>query len=148
MYRKLIILIVIFLPVYAVACGVNGERKQSVYATSAGKELAYWVVSSSDIQTLVMPSGFNVGIQIEPVTPEYYSTKADIGNFIPEMVKITVYDMSSTAPKKLSNTWGGSNSLQGYSSEGGADTVIELGSEGITLFLLKTICIKTGVAII
>ncbi len=143
-YKKVLIFSMICSPAHLLACDDNGLRQQYVYASSGTQQLESWAVSAGKIKTLVMPNDYSVGIKIENATPDYYTEQFETGKHVPEMVKITIYDMSSKSPRELTYTWGGANSIQGYSEKGGADRVLELGSDGITLQLMKPVCVKTG----
>jgi hypothetical protein len=127
----------------ALACDEKtGERLQYVFIDTSGAETLFWTITDDSIRQLTLENGFKLGIRIEPATPEYYAEESKDRRYVPELVKISLFDMSSTTPKELTHTWGGANSVQGYSDQGGATRVVELGS-GITLNLLKPVCISS-----
>jgi hypothetical protein len=66
--------------------------------------------------------------------------------FIPELVRIVLFDLASTPARELTAGWSGANSIQGFGAKGGADRVPELGDPGIRLVLLKPVCVDTRTA--
>lgn len=121
----------------------TGERVQRVYAEWNNKHLGFWDVDSDEPKTFELSNGLKLGIQIEEATAEKYKELKDAWPHTPEMVSIRLFDMSTTPHKQLTMTWGGANSIQGYSDKGGADRVKELGSPGLTLHLMKAVCVKS-----
>lgn len=125
-----------------VACDESGNRIQRVFATSGGVYLKDWVVSSSEAEAVEMPNGFKVGVSIEPAAASKYASLRE--EFSPELVRISLFDLTpGEAPRELTHTWGGANSIQGYGSRGGADRVAQLGEPGITLTLINAVCVNT-----
>jgi hypothetical protein len=108
--------------------------------------LAHWPVVAGETRPIVLPNGFHLGIRIEPASPEEYARWAQglDEHYVPEMVEITLFDLTTAVPRELTHTWGGANSLQGYGPHGGADRVDAVGSPGIMLFLNKPNCIRAG----
>ncbi|WP_223671036.1 hypothetical protein [Kangiella shandongensis] len=119
----------------------TGERIQRVYAEWNGKRLGFWDVTSDEPKTFELSNGLKLGIQIEEASAEKYKELKDAWPHTPEMVSIRLFDMSSNPNKQLAMTWGGANSIQGYSDKGGATSVKELGSPGLTLHLMKSVCV-------
>ena len=119
-------------------------QQQSVYLSSGGKPLEHWDVKAAEVHLSTLPNGFQLGLQIEPATTEKYRELLNTNpeSEVPELVKISLFDMSGAKPKLLTHTWGGANSIQGYGSSGGANRVVEFGAAGIHLFLLKPSCVK------
>lgn len=120
----------------------TGERVQHVFLDYAGTYIDNWMVSSEKIKAVKLPNGFNLGVQIEPASREKYEEYFQGVNYVSETVRITLYDLSEHPPKRLTSTWGGTNSLQGYGAQGGADRVDELGDPGIKLLLVKPVCVS------
>ena len=128
----------------ATACNnVSGNREQMVVLSVSGKDVDSWIVKSNEIKSVTLPNGFKLGVKIEPADQEHDAKQAKISKFVAESVKITLFNVSGNSPKKLTNTWGGANSIQGYGAKGGADRVVELGNPGIVLTLLKPVCAQT-----
>jgi hypothetical protein len=118
-------------------CLDTPEREQLVYVHSGAEELSHWIVKSSELHRVRLPNGFDLGLQIEAATKEKYQEVLSRRPAASELVKITLFDMKSTPPRRLTQTWGGSNSFQSYGAKGGADRVEELGSPGVKLTLFK-----------
>lgn len=132
----------LFASASTVACDESGNRIQRVYAASGGVHLKDWIVRSSEAEEVEMPNGFKVGVSIEPAAASKY---ASVGReFAPELVRISLLDLTpGEAPRELTYTWGGANSIQGYGARGGADRVVQLGDPGITLTLINAVCVNT-----
>jgi len=122
-------------------CSDTGESEQWVLVVDGIAGHAFWKVNPEEIHPLELTNGFKAGLQISPVPDEYYQERLEKNSATPEIVRIDVFDLSGDSPVLLTHTYGGSNSLQGYSSRGGADTVEEFGSEGLTFLLNKAHCI-------
>lgn len=132
-----------------VSSGVTGFQSanaacnaQSVIVSSGKVEVAHYEVVPSEIHRLTLPNGFNLGLKIEPASPEKMqeiATKSE-GRASTEWVKISLYDLRNKQPKELTHTWGGANSYQGYGPAGGADRVTEFGESGVELKLSKPKC--------
>ncbi|MEO8002841.1 MAG: hypothetical protein ABI644_13280 [Arenimonas sp.] len=126
------------------ACDWNtGSRDQMVVLTVSGKNIETWTAKSDEIKSVTLPSGFKLGVKIEPADQEFYKKQAEKLKFVDESVKITLFNVSRSTPKQLTYTWGGTNSIQGYGANGGADRVVELGNPGIVMTLLKPVCAQT-----
>lgn len=123
-------------------CSEDGQRSQLVHAMWGARQLDFWTVNPDEIHRVLMPNGFDVGIKIDNETREAYARVLP-KHFAAsdELVRISLYDMTGTEPRQLTFTYGGANSLQGYSDKGGADRVVELGHPGLTLFLRKPVCV-------
>jgi hypothetical protein len=147
MINRLIIAILVLLYANAsygtLGCDNNGISNQTVYATEGNTQIGAWM-PREEIHKLTLKNEFNLGIKIEAVSSEYYAAKFKENEYVPELVKITLYDLDSTNPKELTYTYGGANSVQGFSAIGGADKVVELGEVGLTLNLIKHVCVKVG----
>lgn len=124
------------------SCTVDGKSKQSVFLTVEGKEPILWESVNSDIRQVTLPNGFKLGVKIEPATAEKYHElmKRTSSKSFDELVKIDLYDMSESSPKRLSTTWGGANSEQGFGPRGGANRLSAMGQQ-ITMFFHKPACI-------
>jgi hypothetical protein len=119
------------------ACNV-----QSVVVSSGKTEVAHYDVVSPKIYRLTLPNGFALGLQIEPASAEQNQeiVKKSEGRAPAEWVKISLYDLRNNQSKRLTYTWGPTNSYQGYGPAGGADRVVEIGEPGIELKLSKPQC--------
>ena len=124
----------------------SGLSLQTVILSVGDQYLAHWSVVAGETRPIVLPNGFRLGIKIEPASREKYAEWAQREDvqYLPEMVKITLFDLTTPAPRELTHTWGGANSLQGYGPQGGADRVDAVGSPGVTLFLNKPNCVRVG----
>lgn len=118
------------------SCGV-----QSVTLSSGKTELARWDVVSGEMREFTLPNGFRLGLQIEPAPEKTRQLAEEWPEHPPvELVKISLFDLTSHRAKQLVYTFGGVNSLQGYSPKGGAAGVKALGEPGILLELKKQTC--------
>jgi hypothetical protein len=124
----------------------TGLSQQMVILSVGDQYLAHWSVVAGETRPVVLPNGFRLGIKIGPASREEYAEWArglDV-QYLPEMVEITLFDLTTAVPRELTHTWGGANSLQGYGPGGGADRVDAVGSPGIMLFLHKPNCVRVG----
>ncbi|MFB9068082.1 hypothetical protein [Pseudofulvimonas gallinarii] len=122
----------------------TGAREQHVFLSWDGKAVTDWVVASDSIKAVTLPNGFALGVKIEEPEPEKYVELSNKLQHVPETVKISLFDLSNGKPRPLTHTYGGTNSLQGYGAQGGADRVDELGTPGVLLTLLKPVCSQQG----
>lgn len=118
----------------------SGERRQLVLLGWNNMSVGQWEVTSPDIHRVELPNGFELGVRIDAAPGEMYADAWKDRRHAPEMVRISLYDVSGASPSELTTTFGGANSVQGYGAGGGADRVEELGSPGITMTLLKPVC--------
>ena len=141
--KTLLVLFFVFFTstAFAEPCTDTSESEQWVLVRDGVIGHAFWKADPKEIHTLELTNGFKAGIQISPVADEFYREYLAKDLSTPEMVKIEVFDMSRDAPVRLTQTYGASNSLQGYSAKGGADRVEEFGPEGLRLLLLKAHCV-------
>ena len=125
-------------------CDKDGERTQTVWLSSGNKHIERWEVTDAEIHRTRLANGFELGLRIEPATPEKYRELLARHSLpaIAELVKISVFDMGGVNPKLLTTTWGGANSKQGYGPRGGANRVEAMGEPGIELWLHKAVCVK------
>ena len=98
-----------------------------------GQPVTRWVAEEDAIKRVELPNGFPLGIMIGP----------DLEDRAGPFVKITLYALDGPEPRKLTSTFGGKNSRQGYGARGGADRVVELGDPGISMTLSRSEC-RTG----
>lgn len=124
----------------AASCFEDGKATESVGLSIAGRQIERWDTVHGKIQRIRLPSGFELGIQIDPTSPEKYRELLARQVGIDELVKITLFDMRHEKPIRLSATWGGSNSIQGFGPRGGANRVAAM-SEQIELWLHKPVCV-------
>ena len=122
-------------------CSEEGHSVQTVIVMRGIEGHAAWNPEPDGMQSLTLKNGFKVGVEIAPVPDEFYLEHWPDSDVFDEMVRITLYDLSADDPAELTTTYGGSNSVQGYTSRGGADRVDELGEEGVTFLLSKPHCI-------
>jgi hypothetical protein len=136
-------LIALSAPTPAIGCDAqSGERVQWAFLDWNGQNIDIWEVVSAEPKRFVLPSGFQLGLSIEPAAQDTYAAEWQNRRHVPELVKVTLFDAAAVPPRKLTFNWAGANSFQGYGSEGGANTVEQLGSPGITLKLLKPVCAR------
>lgn len=125
----------------AMACNTEtGEREQRVHLEWDGKSVSAWSVDPGEVRRVELPNGFQLGVSVGPAAPGAYDGMRTAFRHVPELVKITLFDAGTQPPRRLTTTWGGANSIQGYGASGGADRVQELGDPGITMILLKPVC--------
>ena len=126
----------------AAACAKDGQRTQSVALSVEGRQLERWEVSTGEVHRIRLPRGFELGIRIDPTTPEKYRETFAKTQWrgIDELVKITLLDMRSAPPRELSVTWGGANSKQGFGPRGGANGVPDL-IDQIELWFHYPVCV-------
>lgn len=125
----------------ALACNpTTGEREQRVHLEWDGRSVSSWAVDSGEVRQVELPNAFQLGVSVEPATADAYGDLRSGFRHVPELVKITLFDVGTRPPRRLTTTWGGANSIQGYGASGGADRVVELGDPGITLILQKPVC--------
>lgn len=107
----------------------TGERLQMANLRWGGEGVAAWEPKPGTTETIKLPNDFALGVEIEPATAEKYAENLDVWPYPAELVKITLSDMTAPQkPRRLTTTWGGANSIQGYGARGGADRVDELGN--------------------
>ena len=121
----------------------TGKPIQSVVVLSGRRVLGQWTGASTDIRTFLLPNGFQLGLKIEPAPANEYARFAEgvHAKYVPELVRIALFDMKAAVPRQITETFGGVTSMQGYSPHGGADRVVEVGEPGITLMLSKQECV-------
>jgi hypothetical protein len=126
-------------------CILDGARTQSVALFVEGREIDRWDIASSEVHRVRLPQGFELGLQIEPATPERYRELLAKTKWrsIDELVKVTLLDMSTVPPYELSTTWGGANSKQGFGPRGGANGVPKL-IDQVELWLHNPVCVAAG----
>lgn len=124
----------------------TGERQQLVFLDWNGQHVGDWIAEPGDMQSIRLPDGFQLGIRLDQTAPDAIPPGADHGSYKPELVQINVFDMSTPDPVRLTTTYGGTNSIQGYGSRGGADRIEALGNPGIRLTLLKPNCVASNTA--
>jgi hypothetical protein len=116
-----------------------------VLLSYGGEFIDSWDVTGTEPREIELPTGFRLGVAISPAPREVYLRAREwAGEFMQEAVTIQLYDMSSSPPKQLCKTYGGSNSLQGYGPRGGATTVEEVGPKDVELFLQRPVCVRVA----
>ena len=142
----LVISTLLFLSSFALssqACDVDtGERQQHVFLVWGNQQILDWEVTPGEIKQISLPNGFELGVALDEPAPDVYERQAKRHDFVWELVEIKLFDVGSKEPQLLSRTYGGTNSLQGFGAQGGANQVAELGDPGISLTLLKPVCLE------
>lgn len=127
---------------HASACDASQQIRLSV----GDRQIDRWTGASNSVRHIVLPNGFKLGVKIEPVSREKYEEllKRLGESSASELVRISLYDETEAAPRLITYTFGGTNSVQGYSPRGGADRIDEVGSSGIEFHLSKANCLSTA----
>ena len=117
-------------------CSKNSERVQIVHAQVGAKEVARW--EDTEIHRISPSQGQTLGIRVEPATAENYRelferAQRDKRPAMPEVVRVSLYDISTEPPTLRSYSWAGANSLQFFGKEGAPDE--------IRLTLFKPVCV-------
>jgi hypothetical protein len=128
-------------PCIAAGCSDSATREQQVFLSWNGRYIEDWEARAEEVHEVTLPNKFKLGLKIEPAPRTEYEKVLAHQAASPELVMITLLDMTAARPKELTHTYGGANSLQGYGAKGGADRVEALGSPGIELFLSKPVCV-------
>jgi hypothetical protein len=121
------------------SCTTDGKTSQAAFLSVEGKTIERWEPIGSELHRVKLPQGFELGLRIEPATPEKY--RESFARFpkpaIDELVKIDLFDVSGATPVNVSTTWGGANSRQGFGPRVGANGVPVI----IELWLHKPTCV-------
>jgi hypothetical protein len=122
------------------------DSQQQIRLTAGNTFIDQWTGTSDQVRAITLPNNFKLGVKIEETSREKYEdflrrTKRDS---VPELVRISLYDMTEGTPRLITKTWGGANSKQGYGSGGGADRVDEVGDPGIVFEFSRANCTGTG----
>lgn len=121
----------------------NCSGVQQISLTQGQQMLGQWQGTSAQLRSFTLSNGFKLGVKVETAGREIYQdmlSKTELKE-VPEMVKISLYDMAATPPAYLTTTFGGSNSTQGYGKHGGAARVDEVGEQAIRFDLKKPDCL-------
>lgn len=116
---------------------------QQISLTQGQQMLGQWQGTSAQLRSFSLNNGFKLGVKVESAGREIYQemlTKTELKE-VPEMVKISLYDMAATPPAYLTTTFGGSNTTQSYGKHGGAARVDEVGEQAIRFDLKKPDCL-------
>lgn len=113
---------------------------ESVELSIGGVAVERWEAQPGKIHRLRLPSGFELGIQVDPATAERYGELLSKVRSVDELVKVSVFDMRGPQPAKVTGTWAGANSIQIFGPRGDAATPGML-PEQISLWLHKPACI-------
>lgn len=75
---------------FASPCSETDESEQWVLVTKGVDEFTMWKVDPNEIHSIAASNGFNLGVQIGPVSNEYYRKMLDRldQEAVPEMVEI------------------------------------------------------------
>lgn len=138
-------LIIVLATANAEACDwKTGERNQLVFLSWNGEPLNDWVAPMGHMQQVTLPNGFELGVQLEDPPRQKYIELANRLQHVPEIVQINLFNLTEAETEPLSETYGGTNSIQGFGARGGANRVAQLGDPGIRVTLLKPVCAKPG----
>jgi len=138
------ILFLSFLAFPSHACDPDtGERQQHVFLSWGGQQLVNWEVRPGEVKQISLPNGFELGLALDEPASDVYERQVERHDFVGELVEIKLFDVGSKEPQLLSRTYGGTNSLQGFGAQGGANQAGELGDPGILLTLLKPVCLES-----
>ena len=135
---------ILFLPSAhgSMPCFDTAEEQQWAYYSNGGEYSESWKVEPGVIKTLSPPNGFALGIQIQPVSDDIYRKRLETRPIVPELVEVVWYDLSGEQPVRLRSVWGGSNSLQSYSTSSIDGTPPNsMDKAPFTLWLQKTNCV-------
>ncbi len=139
-------LIIVFAAASAAACDwKTGERKQHVFLSWNGEGLEDWEAPMGHIQQVTLPNGFELGIELDELPHQKHMQLAEKLQHVPEVVQINLFDLAAGESELLSETFGETNSIQGFGARGEANTVEKLGDPGINLTLLKPVCAEPTV---
>jgi hypothetical protein len=124
------------------SCDKDGTSTQAVWLSVEGRDIDRWEPVMGEVHRIRLPSGFKLGIRLDPTTDEKYREVLSLSQWrgIDEMVKITLLDMSAPTPVSVSTTWGGVNSKQGFGPHGGANGLPQLRDQ-IEFWLHKPQCV-------
>ena len=126
----------------SLGCGDSPHGRQRVYAYSGSTQLEGWNVDPNAVHREKLPNGYTVGVKIEPVAASVYrSTPFRNMRYSPELVKVSLYDVSFERPRMLDSKFAGANSIQSYNDKNDASHGVSLGSPGLTLILQKPTCV-------
>ena len=128
-------------PTLSQACDrESGAREQTVDLSWGSERVKTWSATSSEIEPVTLPNGFELGVRVEPATTEKYNEALANSAHVSELVRIRLFDLNGRDPVLLTHAWGGANSLQGFGARGGADRLEQLGDPGVLLTLLNPVC--------
>lgn len=127
----------------AASCFKDGKASESIELSVDGKPIDRWDTVHGKIHRIRLPSGFELGIQIDPTTREKYEEILKKVAGIDELLKITLFDMKGVSPFQLTENWGGANSKQGFGPRGGANKISAMPDQ-IELWLHKPVCITSA----
>src|SRR5258708_5236478 len=128
MFRVIAFAAILLCPIaeaVASCMATEGARTQTVALSGEGKQLDGWVPARGEIHRARLPGGLEVGVQVDPATPEKYREILTRARSIEELVKIDIFDLSGATPRLLSTTRGGANSKQGFGPRGGATGIAD-----------------------
>lgn len=126
--------------VSAASCADSGKAVETVELSIGGARIERWETLHGKIHQVRLPSGYQLGVRIDPTTREKYEELLTKMRGIDELVKITLFDMNGAQPVQVSESWGGTNSTQGVRAIGGAKA-IPAASDQFRLWLHKPVCV-------
>ena len=77
----------------ALDCQSDGSREQIVYATAGSEQIASWKPDTG-VHKLELNNNLVIGVQVEEASADYYTKRFGQDQYVPELVKITFYDMN------------------------------------------------------
>lgn len=123
-------------------CENPESPQQLVIARGAGPFPEEWRPQPGELRELVFANGLRLGVEVAPVDTDFYHSRLGEKEAYLERVRISLYDLRKDPPELLSTTYGGADSIQGFSAMGGANSIDPLGDEKLQLQLIKPNCIK------
>lgn len=116
-------------------CKDSPERKQLVYLDWGDEAVAIWEANTSEMYQTTLPNNFKIGVTIDDSPPV-------LDEWSVESVQIRIFDLQTDEPKLVAHNGGGANSIQGYRNIGGARSEEDSEVPGISLYLLKPVCVR------
>lgn len=125
-------------------CENPESPRQLVIARGAGPFPEEWHPDAGELRELEFANGLRLGVEVAPVEADFYHSRLGGKEAYLERVRVSLYDLRKDPPELLSNTYGGADSIQGFSATGGANSLEQLGDEELQLHLIKPNCIKAS----
>ncbi|MDZ7790863.1 MAG: hypothetical protein U5L08_10305 [Xanthomonadales bacterium] len=120
----------------------TGERRQHAFIYCQGDLMHTWTASPGAVESITLPNGFELGVELDNPSRQFYLDYSERAEHVAEMVQIRLLDLSKDEPEELSRTYAASNSVQGFGIRGGCNKVDELGHPGIRLTLIRPVCLE------
>ena len=120
----------------------TGERRQHAFVYWEGDLVHAWTASPGAVEAITLPTGFQLGVELDKPSRQFYVDLSGRAEHVPEMVRIRLLDLSSDEPRQLYRTYAGSNSVQGFGIGSGARKADEMGFPGVRLTLIRPVCVE------